>query len=53
LRLSLLGDALKFDWQELRRLAGQPEYRILEECKALVREVANEPKTQSSLDSNE
>jgi hypothetical protein len=48
-----LGGALEFDWQELRRLAGRPEYRILEECKALTREVANELKTQSPLDSNE
>ena len=48
-----LGNTLEFDWQELRRLAGQPEFRILDECKALVREVANELKTKSPLDSNE
>jgi hypothetical protein len=48
-----LGGALEFDWQELRRLAGQPEYRIVSECETLVREVANELKTRSPLDSNE
>ena len=39
------------DWQEVRRLAGKPEYGILRVCKALVREVANELKTRSPLDS--
>ena len=47
-----LGGALEFDWKELRRLAAEPQYRILNECKALVRDVANELKTQSPLDSD-
>ena len=41
---------LGMDWQEVRRLAGRPEYRILAECKALVREAANELKTTSPFD---
>ena len=45
-----LGGALELDWKEVKRLASRPEYRILPECKALVREVANELKTQSPLD---
>jgi hypothetical protein len=47
-----LGGALKLDWEEVRRLAGRKEYRILPECKALVREVANELKIKSPLDSH-
>ncbi len=41
---------LGMDWNEVRRLAGRPEYRILAECKALVRETANELKLKSPLD---
>jgi hypothetical protein len=41
---------LEIDWKEVRRLAGRPEYRILAECKALVRETANELKLKSPLD---
>jgi hypothetical protein len=52
----LAGVALKglvsLDWQEVRRLAARPEYRILSECKALVREAANELKIESPLDTN-
>jgi hypothetical protein len=48
--LALKGQ-VAMDWQEVRRLAGQPEYGILPACKALVSEVANELKTQSPLDS--
>ncbi|MCX6926228.1 MAG: hypothetical protein NT154_23925, partial [Verrucomicrobia bacterium] len=43
---------LGMDWQEVRRLAARPEYRILAECKALVREAANELKIKSPLDSD-
>ena len=43
----------RMDWAEARRLASRPEYGILPECKALVREVANELNTKSPLDSNE
>jgi len=46
-----LGGAMELDWKEVRRLAGRAEYRILSECKALVREVANELKIKSPLDS--
>jgi hypothetical protein len=49
--VSLKGQ-LEMDWQEVRRLAGRPEYRILGECKALVREAANELKIKSPLDSD-
>jgi hypothetical protein len=38
------------DWKEVRRLAGRPGYRILAQCKALVREAANELKLKSPLD---
>jgi hypothetical protein len=40
------------DWQEVRRLARRPEYGNLGECKALIREVANELRLKSPLDSN-
>ncbi len=46
-----LGGAVELDWKEVRRLAGGPEYRILPECEALLREVANELKIESPLDS--
>ena len=36
--------------EEARRLAGREEYRILPECNALVREVANELNIESHLD---
>jgi hypothetical protein len=48
-----LGGAMELDWKEVRRLAIRPEYGILPACKALVREVANEFKTKSPLDSDE
>jgi hypothetical protein len=43
---------LGMDWREVRRLAARPEYRILPQCKALVREAANELELKSPLDSN-
>jgi len=43
---------LGMDWQEVRRLAARPEYRILAECKAVVHEAANELELKSPLDSN-
>jgi len=46
-----LGGAVELDWKEVSYLAGRMEYRILPECKALVREVANELKIKSPLDS--
>jgi hypothetical protein len=47
-----LGGAMELDWKEVRRLASRPEYGILPACRALVREVANEFKTKSPLDSD-
>jgi hypothetical protein len=41
---------LGMDWKEVRRLASRPEYRILAECEALVREAANELKLKNPLD---
>ena len=32
------------DWNEVLRVANRPEYRNVEQCKALVREVANDSK---------
>lgn len=48
-----LGKAVDFDWNEAKRLASLPEYGILPECKALMREVADELKIKSPLDSDE
>ena len=45
-----LGGAMELDWKEVRRLAGRAEYRILPQCKALVREVANELKLKCPFD---
>jgi hypothetical protein len=41
---------LGMDWEEVRRLAARPEYGLLPECRALVRESANELKIKSPLD---
>ena len=46
-----LGGAVELDWKAVSHLAGWVEYRILPEWKALVREVANELKIKSPLDS--
>lgn len=43
---------LELDWREVGRLAARPEYSILAECKAVVREAANELKLKSPLDSD-
>ena len=47
-----LGGALEMNWEEVLRVASLPEYRNVEECKALVREVANELKVKNPCDSN-
>lgn len=47
-----LGGAVKLDWSEVARVANLPEYRNLEECKALVREVAHELKVKNPFDSD-
>ena len=41
---------VKLDWREVQRLARTPPYRILNECRELVREVANEIKQTSPFD---
>jgi hypothetical protein len=52
----LIGVALtketEMDWQEVLRLANKPAYRVLTELKQLIREVSDELKVQSPLDSN-
>ncbi len=40
------------DWKEVLRIASLPEYRNVEECKALVCEVANELKIKSPFDTD-
>jgi hypothetical protein len=52
LAVALKGE-IQMDWQEVRRLAALPEYGILPECDALVREVANELKIKEPFDSAE
>ena len=47
-----LGSAMDINWNEVRRVANLPEYRNVSECAALVREVANELKIKSPLDSD-
>ena len=45
-----LSGAVEMDWSEVLRVASLPEYRNVEECKALVREVAYELKITSPFD---
>ncbi len=45
----VLGGRLDFDWNEVKRLANLPEYRNLQECEALVNEVAHELRVKSPL----
>jgi hypothetical protein len=47
-----LGGAVNMNWSEVLRVANLPEYRNVKECKALVREVANELKIKSPFDSD-
>jgi hypothetical protein len=47
-----LGGAVEMDWNEVLRVAGLPEYRTVEECKELVREVADELKVKYPFDSD-
>ena len=46
-----LAGHVEVDWQEARRLAERPEYRILSELEQLVGEVANELRKPSPYDS--
>jgi len=45
----ILDGVIPVDWNEVRRLANLPEYRNFPECVKLVKEVADELKTQSPL----
>jgi hypothetical protein len=45
----ILGGVIAVDWNEVRRLANLPEYRNLQECAELVKEVADELKIKSPL----
>ena len=45
-----LAGAVDMNWDEVLRVANLPEYRNVNECKALVREVAHELKIKSPLD---
>jgi len=38
------------DWKEVLRIANRPEYRNVEQCKSLVREVTNEIKVKNPFD---
>ncbi len=49
--VALSGD-VPMNWEEMLRVANLPAYRNLEECKTLVREVADELKLENPLDSN-
>jgi hypothetical protein len=52
LAIVALAGAVNMDWNEVLRVANRPEYRNVEQCKALVREVANELKTKNPFDSD-
>lgn len=45
-----LGGAINMNWNEVLRVANLPEYRNVEECKLLVREVADELKVKNPFD---
>ena len=47
-----LGGAVDMNWDEVLRVANLPEYRNVAECKALVREVADELKLKNPFDPN-
>ena len=47
-----LGGAVNMNWSEVLRVANLPEYRNVNECKALVRKVANEIKVKYPFDSD-
>lgn len=48
----ILGGGVAVDWTEVCRLANLPEYRNLQECKKLVKEVADELKIKNPLHSD-
>jgi hypothetical protein len=41
---------MEMDWEEVQRVARRPEYRNIDDCEALVSEVANELKIKSPFD---
>jgi predicted nucleotidyltransferase len=43
---------LKLDWNEVKRLAQMPQYRIFAECQQLIREVADEVRQTSPFSPN-
>lgn len=47
-----LGGGMEMNWQEVRRIANLPEYRILSECEKLIGEVANEVSVKNPFDSD-
>ncbi len=47
-----LAGAVNMNWSEVLRIANLPEYRNVNECKTLVREVANELKIKDPFDSD-
>jgi len=47
-----LAGAINVNWNEVLRIANLPEYRNVNECKALVREVANELKVKHPFDTD-
>jgi hypothetical protein len=47
-----LAGAINMNWAEVLRVANLPEYRNVNECKALVREVANELKIRHPFDTD-
>jgi hypothetical protein len=44
-----LRNQIAMDWSEVRRVAQLPEYRNVEECEALVQQVANELKLENPM----
>ena len=45
----ILTGGMAVNWSEVRRLANLPEYRNLQQCEKLVKEVADELKIKSPL----
>lgn len=43
---------LTLDWNEVKRLAKTPQYRIFAECQQIIQEVARETKQKNPFDSN-
>jgi hypothetical protein len=52
LAIVALAGAVNMNWSEVLRVANLPEYRNVNECKALVNEIAHELKIKSPFDSD-